>query len=196
MAFERCCLARLILPSANQHITQCAAANSDSHRTRTVVPALRLTHITTTITDLYCRLTVISLQPFRKWTISREASGLAKKKHIAKQIPRERDIFVKLVCAVTLSPWHCVSSQSDYSKSVLPRQRPTPSPLLRGRIRESHGRSPLVTSHFYPQDGRISLPETLAPEVHTLNLKYTICIRSAQSAPEVHTPHLKYKLWT
>jgi len=42
-------------------MTQCAAANSDSHRTRRVVAALRETHIKTTITDLYFRLTVISL---------------------------------------------------------------------------------------------------------------------------------------
>jgi len=84
VADERCCLERLILTSADQNITQCAAVNSDSHRTRIVLPALRLTHIKTTITDLYCRLTVISLQPFKKWAISREASGLAKKKHITK----------------------------------------------------------------------------------------------------------------
>ena len=52
---------------------------------------------------------------------------------------------------------------------------PHPSPLPRSRIRESHGRSSLVTSYFYLQDGRIGFPETLALKVHTLHLKYTLC---------------------
>ena len=190
MAVERCCLARLTLPSADQHITQRAAANSDSHRTRTVVPALHLTRVTT-ITDLYCRLTGISLQPFRKWTISREASGLAKKKQHNKTY-RGGGMY-SLNLSTQLHYLHGTASST-----------PQPIPFTSGQNQRSSWLIPacditLLSSRWTDQSHRNLGTWSIhsLPEVWTLHLKYKLCTTATVSplCCTVSPCHCSTKLW-